>query len=193
MWLRSLAKSLFLLTLIGVSVHADPPATPAPAAAPDQTDSNVSLSAAELSKLTAPEMTTGVTNLHTQVEQDYQKTLRLAAVARKQADVIRLTCVNNKLVEMKAEMNVLDVNSAQFQSQITESADAARSSYAQVAELGNKVRSLSNDASACAGVPDLTKQDSGVTVNAPTFPDDPTVGLTEIVTIEPPAYASPFN
>src|SRR5258708_2049245 len=154
MFLRSLTKSLLLVAFLGViTVRADTPATPAPAPTPSGT---TPAPAPEL-KLTGPEMSDRVGTLRTQVDDDYQHVQHLATVARKQNDIIKLTCVDNKLVEMKAEMNILDTSYGQFTSQLAIAVDQARPAYLQVDDLGNKIHSLRGDADVCAGVPELTK------------------------------------
>ena len=48
----------------------------------------------------------------------------------------------------------------------------------------------------CVGVPELTKQESGVEVHHPDFPDDPTTATPfddVVVDVDPPGYSSPYN
>jgi hypothetical protein len=187
---KSLAKPALLVALFsGFSGWADtsPAPTPAPAVSSAQSTPAIDL------KLTGPEMSMHGTTLRKQADEDFQYVQKLAARARKLNDIIKLSCVNNKLVELKAEMNILDTAYTQFTSQVAFGADEARPSYRRVNELGIEVHSLRSDADACAGVPELTKQDSGNTVSHPDFPDDPTVPPPVDWNIEPPGYASPFN
>jgi hypothetical protein len=192
MALRSLAKSLSMAVLFGtvITVRADTPA-PAPTPAP-QHDAGGAAVIIEI-KLTGPEMSERVGAVRVQVDVDYQHVQHLATIARKLNDIIKLTCVDNKIVEIKAEMNILDTVFAQFTVQLQASADQARASYLQVDDLGTKIHALRGDADVCAGVVELTKQESGNTSNNPLFPDDPTQAQGLVWQIEPPQYASPFN
>jgi hypothetical protein len=171
-------KSLLAgLLLTAVTVHAD---TPAPAA------NDVSL------KLTAPDMVTRVSSTHTQMEGDLQHVSQLQARVRLQKDAIKLSCVNGKLVEMKAQMNVFDTTELTFEANLATGVDGARSSLGDLLRIGAQVKSLRTDADGCIGVPELAKQESGAEVEHPEFPDDPSM-VPVYAYIEPPVYASPFN
>jgi hypothetical protein len=190
MALRSFAKSLPLVVLGVMTVRAD---TPTPTPPPPQQQPATGAPAPVDVKLTAPEMSEKIGGIRTQVESDYQHVQHLATVARKQNDIIKLTCVDNKLVEIKAEMNLLDTSYAQFQAQVAAGSDTMRASYLSVDDFGTKIHALRGDADVCAGVPELTKQESGGSATHPEFPDDPTQFPSGNWSLEPPGYASPFN
>lgn len=128
----------------------------------------------------------------TQIEEDGKHMQYLQGVARKQKDVIKLTCVNDKLVELKAERNVFDQRRQQFDAELVKSADAARPLYVELTQSSERIKHLRGDADACIGVPELYKQESDVEVTHPDFPDDPTTEDPFEPDVEPPGYASPY-
>lgn len=188
---KSLAKSLPLVVMLAaVTVHAE---GPAPAPAPTPTPAVTPTVVVEV-KLTGPQMMERLATLQVQVDDDYQHVQHLETIARKEKDVLKLSCVNNKLLEMKAQLNIFDTNRTQFQSSLSASADAARGSFNDTTSSANRVKELRSEADTCAGVPELSKQ-SGNDFTHPSFPDDPTLPLPPTVYGgygDPPGYASPF-
>jgi len=187
--MRSFTKYLVGAAIFAaVTVHAqgaDPtkaPASPKPAA--------VNLSVAEMKERTR--------TYDAQIQDDSRHMAHLRDIARKQKDVIKLTCVNDKLVELKAQMNLFDASRGRFTATVDggASADAARPAYVELADIAEKVKLLRGEADTCIGAPDLYKQEAGVEVTHPDFPDDPTTTDPFVPpegAIEPPAYASPFG
>lgn len=187
MRLKSLTKYLGALAVFtAVTVHAQtPPAAPAPAP-----------SAPAKAKLSIPAMVEGVAALETEIADDAQKMNQLRDVARKDKDVVKLTCVNDRLVELKAQQNLYDKEKLTFtDSTTTGNADAAGTSYVVLKSTAEEIKTLRGATEACIGVPELYKQESDVDVTHPDFPDDPTT--TDpfdpvFEDVEPPGYASPF-
>lgn len=185
MRMKSLTKYLAALALLGaVTVHAQTapatgstPAAPAPAARP----------------LTLAEMTERIGGFQEQIDDDAKHMRHLQEVARKQKDVIKLSCVNDKLVELKAQQNIFDLANQQFEAGKATSADAARPSYDELAATADAVKNLRGEADGCVGTPELYKQESDISVDHPEFADDPTTTDPFETELEPPAYASPFN
>jgi hypothetical protein len=123
-----------------------------------------------------------------QIQKDARHVLYLQAEARKQKDVIKLNCVNDKLILIKAEENIADSVSAQLESSI----DDRSAVLSELQRAGESVRVLRQEAAACLGEMELYKQESGGEFSHPQFPDDPTV-VPFGDYAEPPAYASPFS
>jgi hypothetical protein len=130
-----------------------------------------------------------MTQIHEQIDGDYRYVLALQAKARREKDIIKLNCVNDKLILVKAEQNIADSASAQLQ--VAQGADRA-TLFDDLSRAGDSVRNLRQQAGACVGELELTKQESGGQFTKPEFPDDPTTVPFDVYT-EPPAYASPFN
>jgi len=188
MRLKSLTKYLGALAVFtAVTVHAQtpPPAEPAPAPA-----------VTTKVKLSIPAMVEGAAALDTQIAEDAQKMNQLRDVARKDKDVVKLTCVNDRLVELKVQQNLYDKEKQLFTEATTAgNADASGTSYDALRATAEEVKTLRGATEACIGVPDLYRQESDVNVTHPDFPDDPTT--TDpfdpvFEGVEPPGYASPF-
>ena len=127
-----------------------------------------------------------------QMQTDVRYVMYLQAQARQQKDVIKLNCVNDKLIQIKAEMNIGDSANELLTVAIAQNTGDKRAAFDQLTEVGNAVKELRQQASACLGEAELIKQESGGTFSHPAFPDDPTIIPFDVYT-EPPAYASPFN
>jgi len=174
--MRSLAKLMSVLAFFGgMSVlRADTPTTTAPA-------------------VSNSDMQAGAATIMVNIQDDHQKIMMLREQARKLKDVIKLNCVNDKLVEANAQMNIADSANEQLQGAIVRNTDDRKSLYQNLTDAGTSIKQLREGAAACIGTPELTKQESGVDVTKPDIPDDPQatdpLDPTQ-VTIEPPGYAS---
>jgi len=129
--------------------------------------------------------------LQTDVQKDLRHVRHLQEITRKQRDVIRLNCVNEKYLQLKAHANLFDKAHLELKGQTTETpaADEAFAAVEKSAVDGHNARLA---ADACVGEAELWEESSNL-VEAPDFTDDPTAGDPFRPTIEPPAYASPFN
>jgi DNA repair exonuclease SbcCD ATPase subunit len=143
--------------------------------------------------LTADEMTQQVSQLEAQVESTTRHVLSLQAKARKEKDIIRLTCINDRLVEIKAQQNMFDDMHRQFEG-ASEQPEEMQAAFAELAAIGERVAELRAEADNCAGVPDLYKQETRADFQEPDLPDDPTqFDPFTPDSLEAPGYASPFN
>lgn len=118
---------------------------------------------------------------------DMRHVSHLRESARKAKDVIRLNCVNDKLVQMQPLMNTLD--RLQVEVQVNASA------MTEVVTTADGVHHLRDEADGCGGESLLSGIESANGFTAPTIPDTPygePWGETGTI-IEPPGYASPFN
>lgn len=162
-------------------------------------------SGAPLSPKVSPPTSMGELNvrmqiLSTQMDGDYRTALHARDTAKRQKDVIKVTCVNDRLVEMKAQMNLGDnaKNDLAHQGDSTGAvSEQSKSSFSQLASTAERVRVLREQAEACIGGPELAKQESGVLVESPEIPDEPggidPYGLPPGGIVEPPGYASAFD
>jgi hypothetical protein len=186
-----ITKYLPILALVGAvslvgAQTADP--VPPPAAAPAQPGGVPN-------KMTSGEMITAVVVTEAQIQDDGRKIMHLKEISTRQKDVIKLTCLNDKLIQFKAQLNIWDSNKALFQASLTKTDDDRVTAYGALMDGAKGIRDLREQANACVGEPELFKQESGVEVSHPPFPDDPTAddpfdpGINDI---EPPGYASPF-
>jgi hypothetical protein len=124
------------------------------------------------------------------MQADYRHVLELQTRARKEKDLIKLNCVNDKLIEMKPQMNLAD----RLQVELQSTRDTAEStSLTALIQAGDAVHRLREAADQCVGERLLVGESSNEFTH-PTIPDDPNVNpLGGATTVEPPAYASPFN
>ena len=133
------------------------------------------------------------TEILQQIKTDYHDVLALQAQARFQKDVIKLNCVNDKLIQIKAEMNIADSAEQSVRLEIATGDKSAREMYfGQLNDSAGQIRGMRQEAAACLGKIELSNEESGATSTHPEFPDDPSVIPFDVYT-EPPAYASPFN
>jgi hypothetical protein len=138
------------------------------------------------------EMQPRVQAMHEQARADAQHIQHLQQVARREKDVIKLNCVNDKLVQVKPQLNLADNHGAQLAS----ASDASRmQSFESIAQAAEGIRRLREEADQCIGEPAQTGGDSSNTFTGPSAPDDPTKvygGVGHGGELEPPAYASPY-
>jgi hypothetical protein len=176
--MRNVSKLLSVLAfLCGAAVlHADT----APAAPPPVT-------------LSDAEMTTRALGLQSQIQEDNRRVLFLREQAKKSKDVIKLSCVNDKLVQIKAQMNIADATNDQLQGALTKGGDDRQALYSQYASTAEAIKHLREEAAVCVGEPELFKQEGGGSFTHPDIPDDPTHSPVFSGELEPPAYASPYR
>lgn len=169
-------------TVTAISAAPDP----APAAAP------TALASAP-KQMSVGEMNVSIAGIEAKLESDAQDVLHLQEAAKKQKDVIKLNCVNDRMVQLKAQQNIADATRQQLNASLAKNSEDRFGLYAQFQSAAQSVADLREQARACIGEPELRKQESGVTVDRPDVPDDPTVLQPPIIDIEPPGYASPYD
>ena len=127
--------------------------------------------------------------LQEQMRADARHVQHLQQLARKEKDVIKLNCVNDKLVQLKPQMNLADTSAAEIEA----STDANRMVvFEGFAEAAENVRRLREEADQCVGEPITQGGESSNSFTGPHAPDDPTKGFGP-TGLEPPGYASPYN
>jgi len=146
--------------------------------------------------LSNAEMAAKATGFQVQAKDDLQHVLHLQTIARKDKDVIKLNCINDKLVQLKAQLNILDSASSSLTATLsTPGHPDTQRSYGEVSSSGDSIRRIRSEADTCAGE-DLLRQESSSVVDAPDIVDDPTTWDPDWDPtnddVEPPIYASPF-
>jgi len=149
--------------------------------------------------LSPREMQDETKKLLADMEKMHARVLELQAAARKAKDVIKLNCVNEKLLAVKQLLNIGDA----AETDLTEAVSAgdragALHQYGQVKLAHERTTAERDDAEGCIGEEIVFIGPTKVDVNGPTIPDDPTddgddpfSGVS--VDIERPAYATPFK
>ncbi len=190
--MRALTKIVAMLVVVGAVavIHADsdPPVAGA--------GSGSSASVAKKTIVLSPaEMETGAKKFEEQLQSDMRTVLHLKEAVRKAKDVIKLNCVNDRLVQIMAQRNIADSQNAELQAALGKGAPESQALYGSLQGTAEGVRHLREEASACVGEPELFKQE-GVEVTHPDIPDDPITDNpfddAPDVSVEPPGYASPF-
>lgn len=135
------------------------------------------------------ELQSRVKTLHDQTRADSRHIAHLQLLARKEKDVIKLNCVNDKLVQVKPQMNIADAAEAELEG----APDSDRGTiFTQIVEAAENVRRLREEADQCIGEPIGNQMESFNSYTHPEIPDDPTKGFVGNE-VEPPGYASPYN
>src|SRR5262245_55999688 len=127
-----------------------------------------------------------------QTRADARHVMYLQQIAKKEKDVIKLNCVNDKLVQIKPQMNMVDAGVSDLGS----ASDATRmAAFGNISQSSENVRRLREEADQCIGE-SIAQGDSesSNSFTGPNAPDDPTKGANSHGGgLEAPGYASPFN
>jgi len=118
---------------------------------------------------------------------DQQFVLRLKAQAVRDKDIIRINCLNDKLVQMNPLMNIVDRLIDRLSNE-----SESEAVYNELVDAGGKVREQRELATQCAESKLLVTESSNA-YTAPHGPEDPTQGMPGDYGgyVEPPGYASP--
>jgi len=160
---------------------------------------------AEAPEVTAPiETTPNLTPAQMQAESEKSikkmqevlvRVVELQQVARKQKDVIKLNCVNDKLLQVKQLLNIAEAGRTDLIEASAQQDTAAQTHhFSQITIANEKTSGLGDEAEGCIGEELVFLGPTEVTVDDPGLPDDPTADdpFDWDVVLEPPGYASPF-
>ena len=200
--MKLLAKLGLLGGLLGLglggatAVYGDPPDPGGPispnglSGGASATGTGVNASVDLRGTLPAADVRARVQILHDQIRADARHIQHLQQVARQEKDVIKLNCVNDKLVQAKPQMNIADAKEQELES----AGDAERLAvFETISQAADSLRRLREESDQCIGESiTFSGGESSNSFTGPRTPDDPTRGLGDHP-IEPPAYASPFN
>lgn len=148
--------------------------------------------------LSPKEMLSRSENLIEEMKSMLDRVLAIQQVARKQKDVIRLNCVNDRLLQVKKLLNIAESSRNDLVEAIA--ADNETDRYHQFGKVKishEKVSVLRDEAEACVGEELIFLGPTEVVVDRPPIVDDPTkdppFDLSDTGTdIERPGFASPF-
>lgn len=188
--MRSVAKYAPLLLVFGsLTLRADD------STAPKDSKSEKPKAAKNLS---VDEMRTESAAMKAEGENALQSTLRLREGVVGQKDRIKVNCINDRLFQMKAQLNIADATYANLQEDLGTNRDSRFARFESLASLFEKIRKLKEEANECAGAGEIVKLDNNLEVTHPYFPDDPTIDnpfdpdVWTPTEVEPPGYASPY-
>ena len=124
------------------------------------------------------------------------RVITIQQVARKQKDVIRLNCVNDRLLQVKKLLNIADSARNDLVEAIAAEDERDRyHQYTKVTISHERVSGLRDEAEACVGEDLIFLGPTEVEVDKPPIVDDPTKTDPFSLAGEPierPAYATPF-
>lgn len=195
-------KALFAATLLaslaaGSGYIAAQPGSPAPKPAPDLPD--VTVSGETSATLSPREMTEETAKLIAEMDAMHLRVLELQKAARNAKDVIKLNCVNEKLLAVKQLMNIADAAKTDLTEAISgDDRDAQVAKYGQVVLAHERATAERDEAEGCIGEELIFVGPTKVEVSGPTIPDDPTddpedpFSTNEVVDVEHAADATPF-
>jgi hypothetical protein len=166
---RSVLAALALGAVIGVGTLAAQPAPPTPdtpdIVAPGDTRADLS----------PREMATETKRLLSEMEGYHVRVLQLQGAARKAKDVIKLNCVNEKLLAVKQLLNIGEVAENDLTEAIASGdRDAQVHQYSQVKLAQERAVAARDEAEACIGEEIIFVGPTKVEVDGPAMPDDPT-------------------
>ncbi len=178
------------MTAGGVALYAQPtPGGPPP-------DSDVETPAGQEAKLSSEEMASRAGELTAQADGDLRRIEQLKADARKKKDVIKVNCINDKLLQAKQLLNIIDDAADRLSAAITTNNEEDRyHRFSVVTISAEKIHIVREEAEACVGEEISYAGPAQIDVDEPDVPDDPTEpdpfpGGDDV--IEPPGYASPM-
>lgn len=191
--MKSFRKVLVALGLVITSGVAAQPADKKDAPAPKADQAKDDKPKADAMP-TGEALTAKLDELDKQAKDDARQVNRLRLMAKKAKDVVKLNCVNDKLVDIKGLLNVIDLDRSKVDSEI--SSDGRASAYSSLVTNTASVRALREEAQACVGEGLDSAGDNTLDVNGPDLPDDPTAepeDFFESGGIEAPAFSTPFT
>ena len=193
--MSAFAKYVPVLAILGTvaTLHADN----APAAPVVQSSTMSTQPVATKPKpLTAAEMNLQAAHFSSESAEVYQSVLALKAIATKKKDVIKVNCVNDKLIQLKAQMNIEETSTQELQASLQKNSDDRVTIFSTLTSTHASITGLRDDARACIGEGELYKQEAASTVTHPELPDNPVTDEPSQPVLgesDPPGYASPYN
>jgi hypothetical protein len=188
------AQKYLLLSLVmafGGSVLAQDAGTPPPAE-PPRTDLDVPMRAR--ANVSATDMTRQVETYFKRMDEILRHIVQLQEVARREKDVIKLNCVNDKLLQIKQLVNIGEANKTNLDEAIARDDESGRYDfYSNITIANDQVSTLGAEAEQCIGQDLSFLGPTDTTVEGGNEPDDPTVSEEpDFPEVEQPPVASPF-
>ena len=159
----------------------------------DSSSSTTKLTAASVGKMSVTDMSLRAVTIEAQIKEDSRHVLHLQSVAHKQKDVIKLNCINDKMVQLKAQNNIFDGIHSGLEGALASGSDERFALFSEITMSASNIKHLREEADVCAGEPELFRQESRNEVTRPLIPDDPAMGDPFTQGVEAPGYASPFR
>ena len=187
------ASFILLSLLVGSVAVAQPgsPRAPAPAILPPAA---VDMAGPQRSTVSGPDMIKQGREYRANMDKVMVELQGLIDQARKQKDIIRLNCLMDKLMQVKANMNIADQAMQKLQEAVTRRDDgAALHEYTRITIVNQKVQVLQNEGQTCVGAELNYIGATRVEVEAPDLPEGVTDPTLEPPPLERPPFASIYR
>lgn len=176
---------------------AGAPAAPAPGPAEktaDTPDDTVQQPMTKRADIPAAQMATNADGYLVKMRDVLKRIVQLQGIARKQKDVIKLNCVNDKLLQVKQLVNIGEANKTNLDEAIARSDDSGRYDfYSNITIANDQVQTIGAEAEQCIGQDLSFLGPTETTVEGGDEPDDPTTSSDPgFPTVEPVPVSSPF-
>jgi len=117
----------------------------------------VSVTGKKRANISPDDMMEQATTLRKEMGQTLTGLVQLQESVKKQKDIIKLTCVNDKLVLVKQLLNIADTAQTNLQEAITRGDEEGRyHEYARITVAQQEVAGLQGEAKDCAGEADVS-------------------------------------
>jgi hypothetical protein len=144
--------------------------------------------------ISATEMTSKADGYLTKMRETLTRVVQLQGIARKQKDVIKLNCVNDKLLQIKQLVNIGEANKTNLEEAIARDDESGRYDfYSNITIANDQVQTLGAEAEQCIGQDLSFLGPTETTTEGGDEPDDPTQGEEpDFPVVEPVPVSSPF-
>lgn len=201
--IKTVLAALLLAGVAGGGYLSAQPGDPAPAG-PDAGDPEdlpeVTASGETQANLSPREMASEADRLVGEMESMHVRVLELQGAARKSKDVIKLNCVNEKLLAVKQLLNIGEAAQNDLTEAIAGGDNAGQLHYYGQVRLSHERTTIERDeAEGCIGEEIVFVGPTQVTTDGPAIADDPTddpvdpFDTINAFEIERPAFATPFG
>ena len=145
--------------------------------------------------LSAQETQAQSKDYYKKMQETQRRVMQLQAKAKKDKDMVKLNCVNDKLTQLQGHMKVTDQSMSSLTLDIAKSDDTARQhEFTRITILYQKVVTLGTEAEQCIGEDvsyvGATRVDVEIDPSIP--PTDPTQPEIPVPDVSRPPEASPF-
>jgi hypothetical protein len=166
------------------------------AQSPDGT-ATLDVGASVEAKVSPQEMTSRAGSAVAEMEAVQSRLTSLQSSARESRDIIKLNCVNDKLLQVKQLLNIAESARVSLSGAISGRNEGDRyHQYTVITVSAEKARALRDEAEACVGEELVFRGRASIDVDAPDIADDPTrndpFSLGASFDLERPTYATPF-
>lgn len=168
-------------------------AQPEDGATADPNTPEVTLPMSKTAQLSEEEMRTGADSAMEDLRTTLERLIELREVARQSQDIIKLNCVNDKLLLLKQVVNIAEESKTDLSQALAENKkDDAQFHYGKVQLAREQADTQRNEAEGCIGEEMIFLGPTKVEVSGPNILDEVT-GERDWFDFDGPNLATPFN